>query len=530
MRNTSAGWRGVLRGTLGLVTALVIISAGNQSSAAQTAADAGFRDFAYGSTVTPSPTGEKAQSKLWWADGSWWGCMFNATAGRYHIYRLDRATHAWIDTGVSADDRPTSKSDVLWDEDSGQLYIASNYYSTSPAASSSSSRWGRLYRYTYLPDEDRYFLDSGFPVTITNGSAEVLTIAKDSAGRLWATWVESGVVKINHSLSNDVTWNTPASLPVGAAGTTASDDISAVIGFEGGQVGVMWSNQRTKIMYFAVRRDTDGFNVWQPVERVMPECSGACADDHINLKADSTGRVFAVTKTSFTGPSDPLIVFSVRDTAGSWTNFTVGQVQDHHTRPILLVAEDESRVWVFASQPETGGSVYYKTSPLNSISFEPGLGTLFIASSSDSAVNNATTTKGPVSHTTGIVVMATDSETRRYLHNELSLAVAAEVQSFSPTSGPPGTAVQLTGSGFLSVTSVTFGGAAASFVVQSDAAMSAWVPEGASTGRIAVTSGAVVSAGSTEFVVLDKPQATVGVDKSILAIGRLDRLMLRQQR
>jgi hypothetical protein len=487
-----------------LAAALVVISGGARSSAAQTPVTAGYRDFAYGSTPTPSPTGEKAQSKLWWAYGTWWGCLFSPAAGRYHIYRLNPATHGWIDTNVEVDDRPNSKADVLWDQGTDKLYIVSNYFSTSPAASSSSSRWGRLYRFTYLPGEDRYILDSGFPVTVTNGSAEALTIAKDSTGRLWVTWVESGVVKINHSLSNDVVWNTPSDLPVGAAGSTSSDDISGILAFGGGQVGVMWSNQDAKITYFATRRDTDAVTLWQATEDVLPRCSGACSDDHISLKADSTGRVFAVTKTSLTAQGDPLIVLSVRDTLGVWTHETVGQVQDHHTRPVMLVAEDVNQIFVFASQPESGGAIYYKSSPLSNISFPPGLGTLFISSSSDSSVNNATSTKGSVNQTTGIVVLASDPGTRRYLHNELALSgvpSAPVVQSFSPSSGAVGTPVQLTGSGFAGTTAVTFNAVATAFTVDSDSAISTWVPAGAATGRIAVTNAAGTGTSSTDFVV-----------------------------
>ena len=58
---------------------------------------------------------------------------------------------------------------------------------------------------------------------------------------------------------------------------------------------------------------------------------------------------------------------------------------------------------------------------------------------------------------------------------------------FRPTSGPPGTAVVLQGSGFSGATSVTFGGASAAFTVVSDYKINATVPQGAATGAIFVT-------------------------------------------
>jgi hypothetical protein len=163
--------------------------------------------------------------------------------------------------------------------------------------------------------------------------------------------------------------------------------------------------------------------VWQPPERVLPNCSGPCADDHISLKADSTGRVFAATKTSFTTAGSPLIFLSIRSAAGAWSNYPVGLHGDHHTRPIVLLAEDVNRVVVVASQPETGGAIYYKGSLMNNIAFPSGLGTLLISSSTDTNINNATSTKGDITQASGLVVLASDSDTRRYLHNELAAPV-----------------------------------------------------------------------------------------------------------
>ncbi|MEZ4659728.1 MAG: hypothetical protein R2911_19405 [Caldilineaceae bacterium] len=67
------------------------------------------------------------------------------------------------------DDRPNSKADVLWDAASQKLYVASHVFTTSAAATSSSSDWGRLYRYSYNAGAKTYALDAGFPVNITRG-------------------------------------------------------------------------------------------------------------------------------------------------------------------------------------------------------------------------------------------------------------------------------------------------------------------------------------------------------------------------
>jgi hypothetical protein len=83
---------------------------------------------------------------------------------------------------------------------------------------------------------------------------------------------------------------------------------------------------------------------------------------------------------------------------------------------------------------------------------------------------------------------------------------AATITSFAPTSGPVGTVVTLTGTGFTGATAVNFNGTtAAIFSVVSATQITATVPSGAATGTISVTplSGPdVISATSFTVTVL----------------------------
>lgn len=403
------------------VGALLLIELTTASVRAQTPVENGFRDFSYGTTATSEVTGEKAESKVWWNDGSWWGCLFSPSADRYRIFRFDAAIQAWSDTGTSIDDRRNSKADTLWDEASQQLYIVSHVYTSNASATTSSASWGRLYRFSYSSAQQRYTLDTGFPVHVTRGTAEVLTIAKDSTDRLWITNVEGGRVKINWSLSGDLDWGLPIDLPVSPTALAVStDDISAVLAFGGARVGVMWSNQKTRSVYFAHRWDTDSPTAWQ-LETVLPnlECpSGACADDHINFTSDSSGRVFAVVKTSLSGSTSPLIMLVVRTPSGAWTDHTVNVGADASTRPIVVLDEEEQRLHIATA---ARGSIYMKTTEVDRIAFASGPGERLISSSLDTNVNNPTSTKQRVSSTTGLLVLASDASTRRYLHNFLLL-------------------------------------------------------------------------------------------------------------
>jgi len=407
---------------------------GSMPASAQTPIVAGYRDFSYGTVPHSTPTGEKPESKIWWNDGVWWGSLWSVQANGYRIHRFNVGTQSWADTGRAIDSRPNSRADVLWDSDHQLLYVVSHVFSSNASASASSSNWGRLYRYSYNSVTQTYTLQSGFPVNVTRGVSEAVTIAKDSTQRLWVTYVEAGRVKLNWSGASDFDWGLPVDLPVASSEISVdSDDISAVIAFDGDSVGVMWSNQRTRRTSFAVHRDVDPPSVWQSIETVLPSsnCAGACADDHMNLKTTADGRVFAALKTSL-GTGEPLVMLGVRSTAGNWTTYTYGLGDNHHTRPIVQLDESNNRLYMFATNPESGGAVYYKTSPLDNISLAPGIGTLFIDSSTDLRINNASSTKQNVNATTGLLVIACDQDSHFYVHNYLQLGVGPQAPA-APT-------------------------------------------------------------------------------------------------
>ena len=386
-----------------------------------------------------APTASKPESKLWWNDGFWWASLWDTASADFHIFKLDQATQTWMDTGVALDDRPSTRADILWDAAGGKLYVASHRFSESPASGYPS----RLYRYSYDAATDTYTRDSGFPVTINNFRTETLVIDKDSSGQVWATWVQGGKVWVNASVCNpacnDASWGTAFTLN---PANVSSDDISSLIAFGGDKIGVMWSNQSTSTDSFAVHLDSAADDAWT-IENALQ--GPGLADDHINLKTDSSGRVYAAVKTSKSGSADPLTMLLVRSAAGSWSSHVFGLKRDHHTRPIVLLDEANGLVRMFATAPEAGGTIYQKTSPMSSISFAGGLGTP-IVKDADNQVNNVTSTKRNLDASTDLVVLA-HSEALRYFHNFVSLDGGAgepPVASFAavPSSGPAPLTVQ----------------------------------------------------------------------------------------
>jgi hypothetical protein len=75
------------------------------------------------------------------------------------------------------------------------------------------------------------------------------------------------------------------------------------------------------------------------------------------------------------------------------------------------------------------------------------------------------------------------------------------ITSFTPTSGPVGTPVTITGTAFTGTAKVTFGGVASSFTVNSETQITAIVPTAAKTGKIAITTNGETVDSKTSFTV-----------------------------
>src|SRR5688572_19010870 len=109
-----------LRALAALVASVAIALA---AAPAPASADVGYQGPSFSGTSTPTGA-KRAESLLWFHDGSWWAVMWAPSVGDFHIFRLDRASQKWIDTGVAVDTRSNTQSDVLWDAARRKLYVA----------------------------------------------------------------------------------------------------------------------------------------------------------------------------------------------------------------------------------------------------------------------------------------------------------------------------------------------------------------------------------------------------------------------
>jgi|GEM_PF-271788 len=102
-----------------------------------------------------------------------------------------------------------------------------------------------------------------------------------------------------------------------------------------------------------------------------------------------------------------------------------------------------------------------------------------------------------------------DATPASYTWTVVAITPAPTISGFTPTSGPVGTVVTITGTNFTGATAVSFNGtAAASFTVNSATQISATVAAGTSTGTISVTTGGGTASSSSNFTVTTRPVVT----------------------
>jgi RTX calcium-binding nonapeptide repeat (4 copies) len=406
-------------------------------------ADVGLEGPAYPVGTSGPTTTSKPESKLWFNDGFWWGVMaMPSTSGvEYHIVQLRWRSQRWVDTGVLVDARGSTRQDVLWT--GSKLFVASHKFvdvaDFAPPPQDTSDEM-RLYRFSYDPGSNTYSLDG--TSVINAQKSETLVIDRDSDGVIWATWVQEDAGDTQHHayvskssgdcVGGDMSINCDFSAPH-SLDDVSPDDISSVVQFGGDKVGVLWSNTGAGEgqMRFSFHTDGQALGSWSPPEPVLGgPTEPKLADDHINVKADSLGRVYAVTKTKYTGSTRAGTVLSRRATDGSWTNHTVSRASLDRTRPIVLLDEQHNRIRVFEAAI-LYTAIYMKESTLDNIGFPELSAGARVIQDTGSKMGDPTSTKQTISNSTRLIVLATNRATKRYWHAYFQI-----IPCIRGTSGP----------------------------------------------------------------------------------------------
>jgi len=332
-------------------------------------------------------SGEKPQSKVWKYDGYWWAVFptSQGTAGTY-LWKLESNT--WTKSLFSLSSSTTTQADVavdgnfahvlLYDGASNSKFITLEYVSGAYQIKNPPG----LVNLTYL-----------------GSNVETATIDIDSNDRIWLAWESSGDITVRYSISpyDEDDWS--SDIYIGTTSGDEGDDICAVTAFKEsnqGRIGVLWSNHDAKQFQFKYREDSWPVdNSWSSLEvAASGSTPGAgVADDHINLAVHSNGTIYAAVKTSYDTDGEPTIALLVRSSGGSWQFVDVRNTNG--TRPIALLNETVGVgiITIVYTQSTNGDDIIYKSSYINSLSFNPEVEGEYLIENDPHNWNNVTSTK-----------------------------------------------------------------------------------------------------------------------------------------
>lgn len=355
-----------------------------------------------------APTGDVAQSKLWFHGGAWWGALVAEGSDELRIHRFDWATTSWIDTGEPIGPWASVLPDVVSQGD--QVWIATGGGATA-------SRMASLVRFTYDADAGRYTRDSDVPVTIATERTDGLTLARDDGGRLWAAWVSGGQLVVNHTDGNDLVWGEP-DLPA-VAGVDAGVDVAAIAGY-GDTAALVWTRTDVDAIDVAVASADGAAEPWQLSEVPVDGLAPGGAQLHLAVLPGADGpTLFIALRTSVatlaqhsSGAAQLLLIVVGPD--GTVSQHLVGRVSDRHASPIVLLDGDRRVVYVVATSPSSGGAIFYKSASIDDISFAVGTGGEMLGVDALADLDAASSTKQLLGADTGIVVVASDRDGGSY--------------------------------------------------------------------------------------------------------------------
>ncbi|MBI2817239.1 MAG: hypothetical protein HYX72_09895 [Acidobacteria bacterium] len=137
------------------------------------------------------------------------------------------------------------------------------------------------------------------------------------------------------------------------------------------------------------------------------------------------------------------------------------------------------------------------------VTFNGAAGDIILVSDSEvKAVVPSGATTGPIAVTTpGGTGNSSALSTPNFTITSSVSSFAPTIESFTPSSGPVGTTVTISGANFIGAAAVKFGSVPAAFIVDNTAQIRATVPSGAVTSRISVENPAGIATSTTDFTV-----------------------------
>lgn len=274
---------------------------------------------------TPDPTRDKPQSKVWYAQGSWWAWLPYGEQGS-RVWKRDSGgdwqSQVHLEEALAG---LPARADV-WAQ--GPRTVAALLSGKNLAVAA--LRWDAI--------QERYELEKKSLSWQENAAVETVTLAREPGGDFWISYpldLENSRKVVARRVSSDLS---SLGKKITLAAGLYKDEICAITSFDSG-IGVMWSDQAREAVFFRRHIRTDPDSAWLPAETVSS--GNKTADDHINFCVPPQGsgpRLIAATKTSLDSLGEPLLSLRVNSRGRTWMSVPFARLtkRDHPTRPIVL--------------------------------------------------------------------------------------------------------------------------------------------------------------------------------------------------
>ncbi len=299
-------------------------------------------------------TGEKPQSKLFSAHGTWWAVAASTSTNPTGTWLWRRDGQAWSAV-LRLSDRTDVRADTLQVGDDVVHVLLHGPVTTLVSLQYSAAGS------TYVPWTQR-----PAPTTISLPGSETATIDVDGTGRIWLATENATQVYVRWADAPYTTFSDP----VVVASGISDDDISVVTAIPGG-VGVLWSNQNTHLFGFRTHLDGTAPNVWtadeSPASGSAQNVGDGFSDDHLNIATAADGTLYAAVKTSYDTKGSTVIGLLVRSPAGVWDQ--MHPVDTRGTRPNVEIDEATGMLRVVYTETEYLSNIIEKVVPLDELDF-----------------------------------------------------------------------------------------------------------------------------------------------------------------
>ena len=377
------------------------------------------------------------QHRLFYHDGNWW-LAARADDKDWYLWKLDGVT--WTKT-ILISAESNARPDCIVDTANNKLYI---YISDT-----SDSQFLRL---TY--NAGNWSIDNGYPTTIAGfphiKSPGPGSMAREHAGGFWIFRIANATLEAKYSSNEGISWSETIAVK---SNLSDADGLTSAVKFKIGndyQIGVAYGENTNPLAQFGFLRHQDGTatSTWVDETNAMGQFAGTEADDHIAAVADTSGRVYIVTKTDGGGSTTASNGFYMRDAFG-WTKQTLN-TDDGWTRPAVSYDQQNDEIYAFGTIEGSSGIAEYKKVSRSATSGFLNAGRTIVLQNGTDGFVDISVPAHPVDHTTNLMVAAENKFRETIWVNEVNIIrvnnAPTAVASADFTSGKTPLTVNFTGS------------------------------------------------------------------------------------